>query len=371
MAIQPNLVRLLESLRRAWPGGRTVGDLARELDVQPWRVAELIGRCEPLGIMLDQSGPAVRLDPATLPLKAELIELGGEGRRIGRSVIVFASASSTNDIAWQAADRRESDGLVVVAETQTAGRGRQGRAWLDQPGANLLFSVLLLDRPREEGLANRLVMAASVAIAEAIGDRLGLQPAIRWPNDLYLNGRKFAGILLESRQPPAAASPAAKAGRPGVDVVLGVGVNCNWPTDGLPDLIRYSATSLSAELSGPVDRTDLLRAMLSRLEHWLVGGLDENGEERRGQSPFSQTAKKKGTVPFSAGDDSAAGLDRLHREYLARLDPQARRVRLHYDRQIIEGTVRDVDPLVGLMVQLSGGGIAHFQPAQVSVEWLG
>jgi biotin-(acetyl-CoA carboxylase) ligase len=126
--------------------------------------------------------------------------------------------------------------------------------------------------------------------------------------------------------------------------VLGVGVNCNWPADGLPESIRNSATSLSAELAGPVDRTDLLRAMLGRLEYWLVGDV--------------------------AAAEGAAGLDRLHSEYLARMDHQATRVRLHYDRQMIEGTVRDVDPLVGLMVQLSGGGIAHFQPTQVRVEWL-
>lgn len=335
MPLPVNLVRLLESLRRAWPGGRTVDDLGRELDIQPWRVAELVGRCEHLGIPLDATGPALRLDPACLPLIGELIELGLGTSRVGRSIIVFQQTSSTNDIAWQAARRRGSDGLVVAAETQTAGRGRQGRDWFDHPGASLLFSLLLLDVPRSAGLvANRLVMAASVAAAEAIRETTGVSAAIRWPNDLYVAGRKVAGILLESRA-------AAGTGPEAVDVVLGVGINCNCNADRgqFPEPLRRTATSLSAEAGNPVDRTALLRAVLGRLEHWLLLEADS--------------------------------LVALHGEYLAGMDQEARRVRIHHGQATFEATVRDVDPIAGLIVELPTGGVCHFSPAQVRLEWLG
>src|ERR1035437_545445 len=119
MALTRKLIRMLESLRLAWPGGRTVQDLGQELDIQPWRVAELVGRCEHLGLALEQAGPALRLDPGAAPLIGEWIEPGLGTRRIGRSILVFGQTASTNDVAWQAARRRSSDGLVVMAETQT------------------------------------------------------------------------------------------------------------------------------------------------------------------------------------------------------------------------------------------------------------
>ncbi|MDD4891676.1 MAG: biotin--[acetyl-CoA-carboxylase] ligase [Phycisphaerae bacterium] len=318
---------MLESLRRAWPANRTVGDLAGELDIQPWRAAELVGRCEHLGIPLEHAGAALRLEPASTPLLGELIEWTLGTNRIGRSVIVFAEAASTNDVAWQGARRRESDGLVVLAETQSAGRGRFGRTWLDQRGASLLFSLLLLDVPQGEGLANRLVMSASVAIAEAIDAAVGVSPVVRWPNDLYVHGRKLAGILLESR-----------TGKEGVDIVLGVGINCNQSAEQFPADIARTATSLAAELGQPVDRTALMREILRRLERWLADGAESIGE--------------------------------LHGAYLARMDHQASRVRIHHGGRTVDATVRDVDPISGLIVELATGGVMHFAPSEVTLEWL-
>ncbi len=327
MALPRNLVLLIDALRRAWPQGRTAEALGRELDVHDWRVSELLGRCEQLGVPLEHDGASLRLNPAELPLIGDVIEHGLETKRVGRSVIVFAETASTNNICWQAAPRRDSDGLVVAAETQTAGRGRLGRSWLDRPGQSLLFSTLLLDEPAGEGLANRLMMSASVALAGAIADVLSLPATIRWPNDIYLDGRKAAGILLESR----------KASNGLADVVLGVGVNCNQPRDGFDGELAGRATSLSAEAGRAVDRTALLRAILSRLDERLA----------------------------SDADDA-----RLHADYLERMDPHARRVRIAHNGRSLEATVRDVDPIAGLIVELPGGGIAHFTPSQVSLEWL-
>lgn len=325
MPLPRNLVVLIESLRRAWPGGRTADALARELDLQVWRVGELLGRCESLGVPVAHDGAMLRLDPAACPLMGDLVELGLETKRVGRSVVVFAQTASTNDVCWQAARRRDSDGLVVLAESQTAGRGRHGRIWLDRPGAGLLFSLLLLEVPPADGLVNRLMMIASVAMSEAIGRTLDASTAIRWPNDLYMDGRKLAGVLVESKK--------SAAGR--LDVVLGIGLNCNQSADDFPDELTGRATSLAAELGRPIDRTALLRAILARLDAWLEA---DDGD--------------------------------LHAAYMERMDHHARRVAILHDGRRIEATVRDVDPISGLIVELPAGGVAHFAPAQVSLEWL-
>lgn len=340
MAIPRNLVAMIEVLRRCWPVGRTVADLARELDIQPWRVAELLGQCRSLGVPVEHVGPVAQIDPARLPLLADVLEFGLKTIRVGRSIVVFDRVSSTNDVAWQAARRADSDGLVVLAEEQTAGRGRFGRAWLSPPGGSLLFSLLLLGLPVGDEFANRMVMAASLAMAEAVRHVLDLPATIRWPNDLYLHGRKVGGILLESR---AGKSGGAGQG-PCADVVLGIGLNCNQLPHDLPAPIRQTAGSLAMETGRAVDRTALMRAALERLEARVVGDWESA--------------------------DAAAAARRLHEEYLSFLDHEARRVRIRRDGQTMEATVRDVDPLAGLIVELPAGGVAHFSPAQVSLEWI-
>ncbi|MCG3179269.1 MAG: Bifunctional ligase/repressor BirA [Phycisphaerae bacterium] len=337
MALPPNLVKLIESLRRAHPGGRSVADLAGELDIQAWRAAELLGRLKSLGVAVEEPAPGrLATDPAATPLIGDLIELGLAPVRVGRSVVVFPRVGSTNDVCRQATARRDSDGLVVLAESQSAGRGRRGRVWHDAPGASLLLSLLLLDEPGGEGLTHRLMMAAAVALAEALDEGLGVPAVIRWPNDLYVHGRKLAGVLVE-----AARSPSPAAGAPLFDVVIGIGVNCNQQADdfNFPPAVRTIATSLAVEVGRRVDRTAVARALLGRLDGWLAGG------------------------------DACPSLDELHRAYLQRMDHSARRVRVHHDGRTFEGTVRDVDPLAGLIVEL-GGGVAHFDPSDTSVEWL-
>ena len=153
----------------------------------------------------------------------------------------------------------DPEGAVAVAEEQTEGRGRLGRTWHAPARTSVLVSVLL--RPEiEPSRLPELSLVAGGAVAEAIADVTGIDPAIKFPNDVLVDGRKVAGILAESSE-----------GR----VVLGVGVNANQTAEELPVDAQTPPTSLRVELGEPVDRAALLAAILLRLEsaydRWLTG----------------------------------------------------------------------------------------------------
>jgi BirA family biotin operon repressor/biotin-[acetyl-CoA-carboxylase] ligase len=174
-------------------------------------------------------------------------------RALGRRLIARAAVESTNDVAWDAAAETGVDGLTVVADDQTRGRGRLGRAWVQAPGKGLALSVVMLqgcDR-RQLGV---LPLTAGLALAEAL-ERLGAAPALKWPNDVLLGGRKVAGILCESRRLPDLGDAA----------VIGVGVNVSQQADDFPPELRATATSLA--IAGvSATREDVAAAFLSALE---------------------------------------------------------------------------------------------------------
>jgi BirA family transcriptional regulator, biotin operon repressor / biotin---[acetyl-CoA-carboxylase] ligase len=186
----------------------------------------------------------------SLTAEAVLPRLRG---RLGRPYEHVVSAPSTQLLL--PADAPE--GALVVAEEQTAGRGRLGRRWLARPGTSLLCS-LQLRPPLPTDRLPELTVVASHACAEAIAALTGLEPELKFPNDVLLGERKVAGILAEARE-----------GR----VVLGIGVNVNVPASELPQEVDRPATSLLAESGREVDRGELLVHLLERLERrydeWL------------------------------------------------------------------------------------------------------
>jgi BirA family biotin operon repressor/biotin-[acetyl-CoA-carboxylase] ligase len=153
----------------------------------------------------------------------------------------------------------DPEGAVAVAEEQSEGRGRLGRVWHAPPRTSVLVSVLLRPEIQPSRLPE-LSLVAGGAVAEAIADVTGIDPAIKFPNDVLVGGKKVAGVLAESSE-----------GR----VVLGVGVNANQTADELPGDAQTQPTSLRIELDEPVDRAALLAAILLRLEgaydRWLTG----------------------------------------------------------------------------------------------------
>ncbi len=153
----------------------------------------------------------------------------------------------------------DAEGAIAVAEEQTEGRGRLGRSWHAPARTSVLVSVLLRPAVEPAGLPE-LSLVAGGAVAEAIADVTGIEPAIKFPNDVLIGGRKVAGILAESSE-----------GR----VVLGIGVNVNQTQAQLPPNTVTEATSLRIETGAPVDRAQLLAAILLRLERaydaWVTG----------------------------------------------------------------------------------------------------
>jgi BirA family biotin operon repressor/biotin-[acetyl-CoA-carboxylase] ligase len=189
-------------------------------------------------------------------------------RRLGRTLVARAEVGSTNDEAWEALALGAPDGAVVIADVQTRGRGRAGRAWHTAPGRGLALSLLL--RPEGDRHALELLpLAAGLALARAL-ETLGSAPSLKWPNDVLLQGRKVAGVLCESRRIPAAAGfPATPPGRPAPAtrdaVVVGVGVNVAQSAADFPPEIAGTATSLA--LAGiATDRENVAAAFLDALE---------------------------------------------------------------------------------------------------------
>ena len=206
-----------------------------------------------------------------------------------------AETGSTNSDAMALARNGAPEGIVVVADHQTGGRGRQGRVWVAPPEASLLVTVLLRPPSRVAGLA---AMAVAVAMAEGIEDVTGWAPGLKWPNDLVVRGgpddvaaaktsdfdadvdagrtaaaaatvdRKLAGILAEADWPPGTTASGGWR-EPSPDerlaVVVGVGVNVNWSAE-LPGELAATATALNHLTGHEVDRVDLLVAFLERLE---------------------------------------------------------------------------------------------------------
>lgn len=161
-------------------------------------------------------------------------------------LLIRESVESTNDEVRTLAQAGAPDGLIVLAERQTAGRGRRGTAWFSPTNESLAFSVLL--RPTEpKALWPRLALAVGLAVTEAV-ESFGLQAGIKWPNDVWIGQRKVAGILVEA----------------GADfAVVGIGLNVN--SIEFPPEVSEIATSLRIEASRDFSRAEVLRIIISKL----------------------------------------------------------------------------------------------------------
>jgi len=175
-----------------------------------------------------------------------------------------AETGSTNADALELAAMGAPEGVVVVADHQTAGRGRLSRTWEAPPGSSLLVSVLL--RPALTPTDAHLVVSAmAIAAAEAVAELVALHPVLKWPNDLLVmsgaryDGRKLGGILAES----VIEGDHLRA------VVVGLGLNVNWPTD-LPSELVDVAVAINQVVGQDVDREALLVALLGRLDLWCT-----------------------------------------------------------------------------------------------------
>ena len=176
-------------------------------------------------------------------------------KSLGRNIVYFDSTDSTNTQAERLAGEGAPEGTLVIAESQTAGRGRLGRKWESPPGVNLYFTLIL--RPEiPPAAAPMITLAAGAALAKSVRALYDLPAAIKWPNDMLIGFKKCAGILTEMK---------AESGRVR-HVLLGVGVDVNMTKDMFPEEIRKISTSIYLSRGERADRAGLLRRFLMEME---------------------------------------------------------------------------------------------------------
>ena len=174
---------------------------------------------------------------------------------IGREIVVLEETASTNDAIRQRTTSLTPEGLVVFAEHQTAGRGQRGRRWESAPQKGLWFSILL--RPKIEiDKSARLTTWAAETVASAIHEQFSLGAIVKAPNDVQLDGRKVAGVLVEMR---------AQENAPHI-AIAGIGINVNHTAADFPEELRSSATSLAIALDRQVNRAEFATALLRSLD---------------------------------------------------------------------------------------------------------
>ncbi len=192
-------------------------------------------------------------------------------------------------------------GCIVIADQQTAGRGRRGRSWFSPPGKNLYFSFLLVNPPLDPSTLPRLNIVMAVAVAEALG-KLGIKTSVKWPNDILINGKKLAGILIES------VFEKDKIKK----LVIGTGININTDHDDFTTDILTIATSLKIATGQTWDRNSILLNLLKNIELWY--NVFEKGEFYKIRDKWLQYFEWKGKEVFVSSDDTtifgiAAGID--------------------------------------------------------------
>ena len=242
-------------------------------------------------------------------------------RMVGRSVYHYDSLGSTMDEIRILAERDEPEGAVVIAEEQTAGRGRFNRAWISPRGQNLSFSVLL--RPTAEQLPF-LNMAATLAVSRAVGEIAGLEPTIKWPNDVRVNGRKVSGILIEAAMEQESASHA----------VVGIGVNVNFDPSEYPEIAPF-ATSIFRETGRRTDRTAVLRLLLEHFD-------DLYRTVKEGRS--------------------------LTRQWASQLETLGRTVQVRWRDQVLEGRAKAIDDRGNLVLERPDGSTVTALAGEVTLQ---
>lgn len=239
------------------------------------------------------------------------IQFGLNTRTFGKNIVAFNTVGSTMDEAFRLGMEGAPEGTLVCAETQNKGRGRLGRAWSSPRGKGIYCSLIL--RPQlPPGQLSRLTLTAAVALAEALRDAAGIEPSIKWPNDILVGGKKLAGILTELR----AETDQVKF------VVVGIGINVNTSASQLVD----GAASLRTETGRIFNRVVVLRHILRSFETWYA--VLEQGH-----------------------------FDRVVKAWKARSATLKKRVRISGPGGMVEGLAVDLDTDGALLVRQDSGVI--------------
>jgi len=230
--------------------------IAKEIGVKRQTVWQWVQRLREAGVKVDgHPRTGYHIERAPDVLAPQLLAHKLRGTPFEKRIFHFFKIDSTNTVAMRMGEQGEPHGTVVIAEQQTAGRGRAGRSWISEKSAGIHATILL--RPRISPVhASALTLAAGLAARDAIAEETGLTPDIRWPNDVLLNGKKVCGILTEMQAEPDRVHFA----------VVGIGINVNQQK--MPPELASIATSLRMETGRIHSRLDLLARLLRSLDHY-------------------------------------------------------------------------------------------------------
>jgi len=262
----------------------------------------------------------------TRKMKLDVLQERLQTKRFGRRILFRRVVDSTNEWAKELAEFGVEEGIVTIAERQTAGRGRLGREWVS-PKGGLWFSIVL--RPcKSVGEATKLVFMASLAVAEILHQRYRLRTETKWPNDVMVNRRKICGILAETSTSDGKLSY----------VVLGIGINANIHMDKyFVATNKPLATSIQDELGREVRLPSLFRILLEKLEKlydlFIMKGSDSILEEWKGYATF------------------------LGRE-----------VAVHDQNERVSGIAYDIDDGGALILRLENGTLRRFFAGDLSLR---
>jgi len=248
-------------------------------------------------------------------LSPKAVKKGLNTRRLGKQPIYcFDVLESTNSEAKRLARQGAPEGTIVLAESQSQGRGRLKRLWASPPGKGLYFSVILRP-PIPLRWGPRITPVAGVALAAALQE-IGITPRLKWPNDVMLGRRKVAGILTE-----------ASCGENAISfVVVGIGINVNTDLEDFPTSIRNLATSVRLSTGKAISRVRLLQTLLYQLEQWY---------ERLCQGSFATALETWRHYEMTLG----------------------RRVEVSLPESSLVGVAEDIDSDGALLVRDKGGGL--------------
>jgi BirA family transcriptional regulator, biotin operon repressor / biotin---[acetyl-CoA-carboxylase] ligase len=249
----------LENLLKSGNGYLSGAAMAAKLGVSRAAVWKAVNMLKKRGYVIEASrSKGYRLisapDLCISDLRAILSSSAGA---LNHEIFYFDTASSTNNLAMDMAERGCAEGSVFIADTQTAGKGRRGRAWISPAGRNLYMSIVVRpDMPPEDATA--LTLLSAVVCSSALTNHCGLPVSIKWPNDLLAQGRKIGGILSEIRSD--------------IDriyyAVIGIGINVNLSFDDMPDEIIKIATSVFIETGRKYSRTALAAEIITEFDKW-------------------------------------------------------------------------------------------------------
>lgn len=250
---EPKLLGLLKAKPQEFVSGE---EIARGMGISRAAIWKEIESLRALGYKIEaKPRRGYRLNQIPDKLYPWEVQDGLTTQFIGRSIVYFDKADSTNNRAKEALKAAPADGTLVLAETQSAGRGRLGRAWFS-PSSSGIWMSLILKPTLSVADIPKLTMMAAVALRKGILQATGAEVLIKWPNDLLLNGKKVCGILAEL---------SGEADRL-THLIIGMGLNVNQQKEDFPDELQTIGSSLRIALGKALDRRELLKSLLRHLE---------------------------------------------------------------------------------------------------------